>query len=228
MGNKDIWNVPPGQKSNLSKRLSTKVVPLKYQKKALTGREWKFVQELVANDGEVSLKEAAIRAGYPEKSAAAKAYNLTHPERSPHVVAAIQAYRAELNAKYGTTFERHMKDLQKIRDAALAAGAYSAAVSAEYRRGQALGTIYVERKEVRFGTIDSMSKDEVMRRLNEIKTLYGGAAQEVIDITPSEAMQTIEAEPAFNESEVLNGDEAGASPISETARESAGLPDNSN
>ena len=47
-------------------------------------------------------------------------------------------------------------------------------MQAEYRRGQALGTIYVERKEIRHGTIDSMSKEEVQRKLDELKKLYGG------------------------------------------------------
>jgi hypothetical protein len=37
-----------------------------------------------------------------------------------------------------------------------------------------LGTIYVERKEIRHGTIDSMSKEEVQRKLDELKKLYGG------------------------------------------------------
>jgi phage terminase small subunit len=157
MSKKDVFNTPPILGNKLQQRLTSKVAPLNRQK-TLTGREWKFVQELVSGDGEVTMKEAAIRAGYPEKSAKTKAWKLTNAEISPHVVAAIQSYRAELNAKYGTTFERHMKDLQKIRDAALQAGAYGAAVQAEYRRGQALGTIYVERKEVRFGTIDSMSR----------------------------------------------------------------------
>lgn len=225
---KEIWNTPPKQTSNLQSRLQTKVVPLKNQRKALTGREWKFVQELVANEGEVSLKEAAIRAGYPEKSAARRAYELTHPDRNPHVVAAIQAYRSELAAKYGTTYERHMKDLQKIRDAALQAGAYSAAVSAEYRRGQALGTIYVERKEVRFGTIDSMSKEEVERKLNELKALYGGGAppKDIIDLNATEVVSTIEYDPPFDEKEVLNASEAGSSPVSSTEGQSGGLPDN--
>jgi hypothetical protein len=67
-----------------------------------------------------------------------------------------------------------MRDLQIIRDKALDAGAFAAAVQAEYRRGQALGTIYVERKEIRHGTIDSMSKEEVQRKLDELKKLYGG------------------------------------------------------
>lgn len=227
---KDVFNVPPVHNTNLQQRLQAKVAPLKYQRKALTGREWKFVQELVANDGEVTLKEAAIRAGYPERSAARRAYELTHPERNPHVVAAIQSYRAELAAKYGTTFERHMKDLQKIRDAALQAGAYSAAVAAEYRRGQALGTIYVERKEVRFGTIDSMSKEEVERKLNELKALYGGGAppREIIDLNPADVVTTIEVDPPFDANEVLNASETGSGAVSSDEGESSRLPHNAN
>jgi len=79
-----------------------------------------------------------------------------------------------------------MRDLQRIRDQALEAGNFGAAVSAEYRRGQALGTIYVDRKEIRVGTIDSMSKDEVRRKLEEIKALYGAPPQTQIDIEPEE------------------------------------------
>ncbi len=76
-----------------------------------------------------------------------------------------------------------MRDMQDIRDRALEAGNYSAAVQAEYRRGQALGTIYVERKEIRHGTIDTMSAEEVRRKLEEIKAMYGDPAK-IIDVTP--------------------------------------------
>ena len=119
----------------------------------------------------------------------------------PHVVAAIQAYRAELASKYNTSYERHMKDLQDIRDKALAAGAFAAAVQAEYRRGQALGTIYVERKEIRHGTIDSMSKEEVQRKLDELKRLYGGPPPTaLIDATTGEVLASTDREkdPAFD------------------------------
>jgi hypothetical protein len=116
------------------------------------------------------------------------------------VVAAIQQYRAELASKYNTSYERHMKDLQLIRDKALEAGAFAAAVQAEYRRGQALGTIYVERKEIRHGTIDSMSKEEVQRKLDELKKLYGGPPPTaIIDLEPSDVRESAEkdVDPAF-------------------------------
>lgn len=140
----------------------------------LSPKEWAFVQEYVTRDGTMTRTEAAIRAGYTPNAAREAVTRLLDPARSPHVVAAVNELRNELAEKYGTTFERHMRDLQMIRDKAIQAGAWSAAVQAEYRRGQALGTIYVDRKEVRIGTIDSMSKEEVIRKLQEIKQIYGG------------------------------------------------------
>jgi hypothetical protein len=116
-----------------------------------------------------------------------------------------------------------MKDLQLIRDKALEAGAYGAAVAAEYRRGQALGTIYIERKEVRIGTIDSMSKDEVMRKLEEIKRIYGAPPQTIIDMEPIDVESSIEVEPSFDANEVIeNGNKARSRTIQETERESTG------
>jgi len=178
----------------LEQRLSEPVAPLKDQKNIVSAQQWTFIQELISNDGHITLTEAAIRAGYPKESASATASILTNPKKSPHIVAAIQQYRAELAEKYGTNFDRHMRDLQHIRDQALEAGNFGAAVSAEYRRGQALGTIYVDRKEIRVGTIDSMSKDEVRRKLEEIKALYGAPPQTLIDIEPEE-ITTEEIEP---------------------------------
>lgn len=170
----------------LEQRLNEPVAPLKDQKHIVSAQQWTFIQELISNDGHITLTEAAIRAGYPKESASAIGSELTNPKKKPHVVAAIQQYRAELAEKYGTNFDRHMRDLQHIRDQALEAGNFGAAVSAEYRRGQALGTIYVDRKEIRVGTIDSMSKDEVRRKLEEIKALYGAPPQTLIDIEPEE------------------------------------------
>jgi len=45
-------------------------------------------------------------------------------------------------------------------------------VQAEYRRGQAQGDIYVTKSEIRTGSIDQMSKEEVMKALNELKQTY--------------------------------------------------------
>lgn len=199
MPKKDVWNVPPVQPRKSTARLAREVKPLKKQK-TLNAKQWKFVQEYVSNDGRITMKEAAERAGYQGKSASVMAWKFTNPDVYPQVVAAIQAYRAELASKYNTSYERHMRDLQTIRDKALEAGAFAAAVQAEYRRGQALGTIYVDRKEIRHGTIDSMSKEEVQRKLDEIKRLYGPPPTALIDAQTGQVVETIarEKDPAFD------------------------------
>jgi phage terminase small subunit len=200
VGKRDVYNVPPIRGNKLIARTNVAVKPLK-QYKSLNAKEWKFVQELVAGDGHVTMKEAAIRAGYNEKSASAMAWKLSNPEINPHVVSAIQAYRAELNSKYGTNYDRHMRDLQLIRDKALEAGAFGAAVQAEYRRGQALGTIYVDRKEIRHGSIDSMSKEEVERKLAEIRKIYGASIpQEIVEVDSNTIKESVikEIEPLFD------------------------------
>ena len=81
----------------------------------------------------------------------------------------------------GINFKRHLRDLQRIRDLAIENGAYSAAVQAEYRRGQANGNIYINNSEIRHGTIDSMSKDEVLKALKELKQNEPRYAEEVIE-----------------------------------------------
>lgn len=146
----------------------------------LTRKQELFVKELVSKDGQITMREAAINAGFAAGSAHTRAYEMTNPHICPHVVAAIRAYRDELDAKYGVSYKRHIRDLQIIRDMALQNGAYSAAVQAEYRRGQAQGDIYVNKSEIRHGSIDSMSKDEVLKALKELKESY---APITIDIT---------------------------------------------
>jgi phage terminase small subunit len=153
----------------------------------LTRKQELFVKELVSKDGQITLRDAAINAGYSVSSAHTRAYELTNPHMSPHVVAAIQSYRRELDEKYGITYQRHIRDLQVIRDMALQNGAYSAAVQAEYRRGQAQGDIYVSKSEIRHGSIDSMSKEDVLKALEEIKNSY---APITIDITAEEKDNT--------------------------------------
>jgi len=170
----------------------------------LTRKQELFVKELVSKDGQITMREAAVNAGYPVSSAHTRAYELTNQHISPHVVNAIRAYRQELDEKFGVTYQRHLRDLQTIRDLALNNGAYSAAVQAEYRRGQAQGDIYVSKSEIRTGSIDSMSKDEVMLALQEIKHNY---APITIDITPKGERNTQNRDKA--RSRLMEADEGG-------------------
>ena len=148
----------------------------------LTRRQEKFVKELVSNDGLITMREAAVRAGYPAASAHTRAYELTSPKHCPHVVAEITRYRDELDEMYAVGYKKHVRDLQRIRDIALENGAYSAAVQAEYRRGQAQGDIYVSKSEIRTGSIDQMSREDVERELERIRESF----EPIIDVTPEE------------------------------------------
>ena len=176
----------------MTKQSKAKSVPVKKKRgvgqpratknRPLTRKQELFVKELVSKDGQITMREAAINAGYPASSAHTRAYEMTNPHICPHVVAAIKAYRDELDEKFGINYRRHIRDLQTIRDAALENGAFSAAVQAEYRRGMAQGDIYVSKSEIRHGSIDSMSKEDVLKALQDLKDTYGNA----IDITPDQ------------------------------------------
>jgi hypothetical protein len=190
------------------------------KKKALTAQEQAFVTELVNSFGEITLKEAAIRAGYDPAKAKNWASRMVDPKENPHVIAAIQETRQEMAEVYGTTYERHMRDLMRIRDAAMQAGNFGAAVQAEFRRGQALGTVYVDRKEIRVGTIDSMSKEEVMKELERLKETYGTPPRELIDVTPEQVEQSVAEE------EERYGDKTRNDDVPETEGQPARLPYN--
>ena len=69
------------------------------------------------------------------------------------------------------TFERHISELGKIRQDALAKGAWSAAVNAEVARGKAAG-LYIEQKIIRTGKLDDLSEEELEKRMKEIIDQY--------------------------------------------------------
>jgi hypothetical protein len=57
--------------------------------------------------------------------------------------------------------------LARLREKSLVEKSFSAAVNAERLRGQAAG-LYIDRKEIRTGSIDSMSRDDVLKQLKEL------------------------------------------------------------
>lgn len=146
--------------------------PCKTENTRLTKKQWEFVNLVCVKEGEMTLREIAAEAGYAAKSSHTRAYELLNPRLNPHVVKAVRERRQELAERYNVDYGRHVRDLQKIRDAAIENGAYSAAVQAEYRRGQA-ADLYVTRSEVRHGSIDSMSKADVEKAILDIKRQLG-------------------------------------------------------
>ena len=146
----------------------------------LTERQIKFAELLVYNEGRISASEAAYQAGYKTRPRQA-ASELRNPKKSPLVVRYIGELRAEVQEKYGITFERHITELAKIRDDARAKGAWSAATNAEVARGKA-GGLYVDQKLVMTGNVDNMTPDEIKERLHKIIN----DNKEIINITPED------------------------------------------
>lgn len=74
-----------------------------------------------------------------------------------------------------------------LRDQALDGGAFTAAISAEVKRGQA-GGLYVDRKEIMHGKIDQMTKEQVVSRLRELQEEHN---VKVIDVPLDEVEEKL-------------------------------------
>jgi len=146
--------------------------------KRLTEMQQRFAQLLVTNEGRKTPTECAVEAGYDKDSAYVRASELRNPKKYPLVVKYIGEIREEYQKKYEVTYERHISELGKIREAALKKGAFSAANNAEVARGKAAG-LYVEQKIIRTGKLDDMSKEEMERELKSILDEYSPILQDV-------------------------------------------------
>jgi phage terminase small subunit len=130
----------------------------------LTEKQRKFAELYITHQHEKTLSEISQEAGY--------AYNAgTSMLRHPPVARYIKRLRADIAPKYEVTFENHVRKLAEIRDIALQNGAYAAAVAAEKHRGAVAG-LYVDRKEIKFGLVEQMSKDEVLKEIQKLKDEY--------------------------------------------------------
>ncbi len=148
--------------------------------KKLTERQIKFAELLVYNEGRKSPSECAYEAGYKTRPRQA-ASELRNPKIAPLVVRYIGELRAEIQEKYGITFEKHIGELAKLREDARAKGAWSAAINAEIARGKA-GGLYVDQKLVLSGNLDNMSEKELEAKMNQILEDH----KTLINITPEE------------------------------------------
>ena len=147
----------------------------------LTPKQQKFVDIFVLKGHIQTAKQCALEAGYAESTATVTASALQNPKYYPHVVEEIERKRAEMARRYSVSYRSHIQKLADLRDAAEAAGNFTGAIAAEKYRGMVAG-LYVERKEVIHGSIDSMSVGEVEEKLNELrKKLSIPGEYEIID-----------------------------------------------
>ena len=152
--------------------------------KRLTDQQKRFSELYVYNEGRMTPYECAKEAGYAEESARVRASELRNPRRYPLVVKFIGELREEVQNKYEVTFEKHIKELARLREEALKKGSFSSAVNAEVARGKA-GGLYIEQKIIKTGKLEDMSELELEKRMKEIVDQYSP----ILDAKPIEELK---------------------------------------
>ena len=152
--------------------------------KRLTEMQQRFAEFLVFGDenGPLTQSEAALKAGYSPKRARQEASELTNPRLSPLVVKYIGELKEERITKHEVTYEGHIAELGRLREAALKKGSFSSAVNAEANRGKAAG-LYIDRKIIKTGKLEDMSEQELEAKMKQILNDYS----QIINVTPEKS-----------------------------------------
>ena len=150
--------------------------------KRLTEMQQRFAEFLVFGgpDGPMTQSEAALAAGYSPKRARQEGSELTNPRLSPLVVKYIGELKEERIRKHEVTYENHVAELARLREAALKKGSFSSAVNAEANRGKAAG-LYIDRKIIKTGKLEDLSEQELEAKMKQILDDYA----QIIDVTPT-------------------------------------------
>ena len=149
--------------------------------KRLTDIQKRFSELHVYHEGRKTPYECAVEAGYAEDSARVRASELRNPQRYPLVVQYIGELREEIQEKYAVTFEKHIKELARLREEALKKGSFSSAVNAEVARGKA-GGLYIEQKIIKTGKLEDLTELELEARMKQIIKEYSP----ILDAKPLE------------------------------------------
>ena len=144
----------------------------------------RFAELYVYNEGRMTPYECAKEAGYAEESARVRASELRNPKTYPLVVQYIGELREEIQNKYAIDFERHIKELARLREAALKKGSFSSAVNAEVARGKAAG-LYIEQKIIKTGKLEDMTEKELEAKMAQIIEEYSP----ILDAKPIEEIK---------------------------------------
>ena len=168
--------------------------------KRLTEMQQRFAEFLVFGgpDGPMTKTEAALAAGYSPKRARQEGSELTNPKLSPLVVKHIGELKEERLRKHEVTYEGHVAELARLREAALKKGSFSSAVNAEANRGKAAG-LYIDRKIIKTGKLEDLSEQELEAKMKQILDDYG----QLINVTP---------QPTTSESSLPTPEESSSDP----------------
>ena len=166
--------------------------------KRLTEMQQRFAEFLVFGgpDGPMTQTEAALAAGYSPKRARQEGSELCNPRLSPLVVKHIGELKEERIRKHEVTYEGHIAELGRLREAALKKGSFSSAVNAEANRGKAAG-LYIDIKIIKTGKLEDMSEQELEAKMKQLLADYG----QMIDVTPSTTSESSSPKPEESSSD---------------------------
>ena len=152
--------------------------------KRLTEMQQRFAEFLVFGgaEGPMTQSEAALAAGYSPKRARQEGSELNNPRLSPLVAKYLGQLREERIRKHEVSYEGHIAELARLREAALKKGSFSSAVNAEANRGKAAG-LYIDRKIIKTGKLEDLSEQELEAKMKQILDDYS----QIINVTPNES-----------------------------------------
>jgi len=149
--------------------------------KRLTDMQMRFAEFIVFGgpEGPMTQSEAAIAAGYSPQRSRQEGSELMNPRSSPLVVQYVGTLREERIKKHEITYDKHLAELARLREAALKKSSFSAAVNAETNRGKA-GGLYIERKIIKHGKLEDMTEEQLEAKMKQILNDYAP----ILNVTP--------------------------------------------
>ena len=99
----------------------------------------------------------------------------------------------EVREKHEVTLDKHLEQLDRIKEAALKKNSFSAAGNMEVARGK-VGGLYIDKKEVRTGKLDDMTEEQLAEKRRQILSDYAsllkmkvvnGTAEDISDAPKS-------------------------------------------
>ena len=160
--------------------------------KRLTEMQKRFAEFIVFGgpEGPVSQMEAAKLAGYSHNRARQEGSELMNPRLSPLVAKFVGELKEERLKKFEVSYEKHVAELDRIKNAALKKGSFSSAVNAEVNRGKAAG-LYIDRKIIKHGKLEELTEEQLQAKMKQILTDYApllnakiveGESQDIKDV----------------------------------------------
>ena len=156
----------------------------------LTEMQRRFCEYLIMNEGRTTRKEAAIKAGYAEKSAAQEAAGLI---QNPKIQKYLQTRSNEVNRSFTVTKNNYVRRQQVLSQTLVDQGKIEKALGFENLIGKATGQfmdIHIH------GNLNDITKAEKLEEIKRIKDLQKDRIEAAKEITiePEEVDEQTELE----------------------------------